>query len=126
MRNLELLALGLTLTGCAGQRTETAQDPRTTMVGMQQEQVIACMGAPARKTLEAAGEVWEYSSDARMTVANASTGANSTRFSSRLCDINIVFSNGHVSAVNFTGPTGGLPVSSDQCANAVNPCVKQH
>jgi hypothetical protein len=95
------------------------------MVGMQQEQVVACMGAPAKKTLESEGEVWAYSTGNGTTGSNPSTAANSNNFSSRLCDINIVFSNGQVSAVKFTGPIGGPPVSNDQCTNAISSCVKQ-
>jgi len=125
MRNLAIVALGVALAGCSTNRTEVDQDPRAKMVGMQQDQVIACLGAPARRTLEGAGEVWNYSSDNRMIPTNANTDVNSSRFSSRICNINIVFTNGKVSAVNYTGPTGTAPVTSDQCANAISPCAKQ-
>jgi hypothetical protein len=92
---------------------------------MQQEQVIACMGAPAIRSLESEGEVWAYSTGNGTTGSNPSIVANSNNFSSRLCDVNIVFSNGQVSAVKYTGPIGGAPGSSDQCTAAISLCVKQ-
>jgi hypothetical protein len=61
-----------------------------------------------------------------MTVATASydryggTAVSSNRF----CNVNIVFAGGQVSAVNYTGPTGGLLTAGEQCAYAVNACVK--
>ena len=125
MRDLAIVALAVALAGCSTHRSQTAQDPRAKMVGMQQDQVLACMGAPTRKTLETAGEVWEYSTGNGATSTNASAAVSSNNFSSRLCDINIVFANGQVSAVKYAGPIGGAPVTSDQCTNAISPCVKQ-
>jgi hypothetical protein len=122
---LAIVALGAALAGCSAQRSETPQDSRAKMAGMQQNQVLACMGTPTRKILETVGEVWEYSTGNGTTSTNASTAVNSNNFSSRLCDINIVFSKGQVSAVEYAGPLGGAPVTSDQCANAISSCVKQ-
>jgi len=125
MRNWGIIVLCLALTGCSTPRTETAQDPRAKMVGMQQEQVIACMGAPVQRALESDGEVWHYSSESGKGATSASTALNGSNFSSRLCDVNIVFSKGQVSAVKFTGPLDGAAGSADQCTSAISPCVKQ-
>jgi hypothetical protein len=127
MRNLGIVALGAALCGCAFQRAEIAQDARAQMVGMTKEQVLACMGAPATKAAEGATEVWGFASGNGMTVASASydqyggTAVSSNRF----CNIDIVFAGGQVSAVNYTGPTGGLLTAGEQCAYAVNACVKR-
>jgi outer membrane protein assembly factor BamE (lipoprotein component of BamABCDE complex) len=118
--------LCIALGGCAIQRAEIAQDARAQMVGMSKEQVLGCMGAPGNKAAEGATEVWGYSSGNGMTVVNA----NYNRFggtavgTSRFCNINVVFASGHVSAVNYTGPTGGLLSAGEQCAYAVNACVR--
>jgi hypothetical protein len=75
----------------------------------------------------AATEVWGYASGNGMTVASASfdryggTAVSSNRF----CTVNIVFAGGQVSAVNYTGPTGGLLTAGEQCAYAVDACVKR-
>jgi hypothetical protein len=126
MRNLGIVALAVTLASCAIQRAEIAQDARAQMVGMSKEQVLACMGAPVSKAAEGATEVWGYNSGDGTTVATASfdrfggTAVSSNRF----CKINIVFGGGQVSAVNYTGPTGGLLTAGEQCAYAISPCVK--
>jgi outer membrane protein assembly factor BamE (lipoprotein component of BamABCDE complex) len=127
MRFLGVAALCVALAGCAIQRAQIAEDARAQMIGMPKEQVLACMGAPSNKAAEGATEVWGYASGNGMTVASASfdryggTAVSSNRF----CNINIVFAGGQVSAVNYTGPTGGLLTAGEQCAYAVNACVKR-
>lgn len=127
MRNLGIVALAAALAGCAFQRAEIAQDARAQMVGLSKEQVLACMGAPANKAAEGTTEVWGYASGNGMTVATASYDryGGTAVSSSRFCNVKIVFSSGQVSAVNYTGPTGGLLTAGEQCAFAVSSCVKQ-
>jgi hypothetical protein len=88
---------------------------------MPKEQVLACMGPPINKAAEGATEVWAYNSGNGMTSTNISGdrhGATATS-SSRFCNVNIVMSRGQVTAVNYTGPTGGLLTAGEQCAYAV-------
>jgi hypothetical protein len=126
MRVLGVVALAAALCGCAIQRAQVAQDARVQMVGMSKEQVLACMGPPASKTAEAQTEVWGYNSGDGTVVASGSvSGGNfSGVSSSRFCKINMVFAGGAVSAVNYHGPTGGLITAGEQCAYAVDACVK--
>ena len=127
MRILGIVALCATLCGCAFQRAEIAQDARAERVGKSKEQVLGCMGPPVSKAAEGGTEVWGYNSGDGTTVATA----NFDRFggtavsSNRFCKINIVFSGGQVSVVNYTGPTGGLLTAGEQCAYAISPCVHQ-
>ena len=97
------------------------------MVGLSKEQVLTCMGAPANKAAEGATEVWGYASGNGMTVATASYDryGGTAVSSSRFCNINIVMASGRVTAVNYTGPTGGLLTAGEQCAYAVDACVKK-
>jgi hypothetical protein len=127
MRNLGIVALCVALCGCAFQRAEIAQDARAQMVGMAKEQVLACMGAPATKAAEGATEVWGFASGNGMTVASASYDryGGTAVSSSRFCNVNIVFAGGQVSTINYTGPTGGLLTAGEQCAYAVNNCVRR-
>jgi hypothetical protein len=61
--------------------------------------------------------------------ANA-TGASNTNavgFATtrqRSCTINVVMSGGQVSRVNYSGPTGGVVTPGEQCAYAVQNCVR--
>ena len=127
MRILGIVALCAALGGCAFQRAEVAQTAQASMIGMPKEQVLACMGAPANKATEGKTEVWGYSSGNGMTVTDASYGrfGGTAVSSSRFCNVNIVMTEGLVSAVNYAGPTGGLLTAGEQCAYAVNACVKQ-
>jgi hypothetical protein len=126
MRVLGVVALAAALCGCAIQRAQVAQDARVQMVGMSKEQVLACMGPPASKAAEAQTEVWGYNSGDGTVVASGSvSGGNfSGVSSSRFCKINMVFAGGAVSTVNYQGPTGGLITAGEQCAYAVDACVK--
>jgi outer membrane protein assembly factor BamE (lipoprotein component of BamABCDE complex) len=92
------------------------------MVGMSKEQVLVCMGPPASKAAEGQTDVWSYNSEDGTTIASGSVsqGVSSRRF----CQINVVMSGGAVSAVNYQGPTGGLITAGEQCAYAVDACVK--
>lgn len=97
------------------------------MVGMTKENVLTCMGPPGSKAAEGATEVWSYESGNGMEVASLSgdrfsaTAVSSRRF----CKINVVMSSGLVSAVNYSGPTGGILTAGEQCAYAVDACVKK-
>jgi hypothetical protein len=96
------------------------------MVVLSKEQVLTCMGAAASKASEGATEVWGYNSGNGMTIANASYDrfGGTAVASSRFCNINVVIASGRVTAVNYTGPTGGLLTAGEQCAYAVDACVK--
>jgi outer membrane protein assembly factor BamE (lipoprotein component of BamABCDE complex) len=127
MRILGIVALCAALGGCAFQRAQIAQDARAQMVGLSKEQVLACMGAPANKAAEGATEVWGYTSGNGMTVASASYDryGGTAVASSRFCNVNVVMASGRVTAVNYTGPTGGLLTAGEQCGYAVDACVKR-
>ena len=126
MRILGIVVLGAALAGCAIQRAQVAQDARAQMVGLSKEQVLTCMGAPANKAAAGNTEVWGYASGNGMTVASASYDryGGTAVSSSRFCNINIVMASGQVTAVNYTGPTGGLLTAGEQCAYAVDACVR--
>jgi hypothetical protein len=126
IRFLWVVAIGAALAGCAIQRAQIAQEARAQMVGMSKEQVLACMGPPANKAAEGQTEVWSYNSGNGTVIASgsASYGSFSGTSSRRFCQINVVMSGPAVSAVNYQGPTGGLITAGEQCAYAVDACVK--
>jgi hypothetical protein len=117
MRILGIVALSVAFSGCAFQRAEVAQRAQASMIGMPKEQVLACMGPPAQKATEGQTEVWAYNTSPTI-ILNQGSGA--TRF----CTVNIVMSGEAVSAVNYRGPTGGLLTQGEQCAYAVDACVR--
>ena len=126
MRGLGIVALTAAVSGCAIQRAQIAQDARVQMVGMTKEHVLICMGPPANKAAEGQTEVWSYNSGDGTILASgsASYGSFSGASSQRFCQINVVISGPAVTSVNYQGPTGGLITAGEQCAYAVDACVK--
>jgi hypothetical protein len=96
------------------------------------------MGPPAQKSAEGQTEVWSYASgNGRTQVSTfgnattsgsviatgnyvsgyASTYGNGLAIAARRsCVVNVVMLAGRVSAVNYSGPTGGLLSQGEQCA----------
>jgi hypothetical protein len=106
------------LAGCAIQRAVVAQQAQGDMVGLSKEQVLACMGPPMNKAAEGATEAWSYRTNPTM---NLDRGSGSTRY----CNVTILMTGGTVSAVRYQGPTGGLITQGEQCAYAVDACLKR-
>lgn len=138
------------LSGCAVQRAVVAQSAQDKMVGMSREQVLACMGPPGNRAAEGVTEVWSYGSGDGRTISVGSvhaqtdssfsadryrnqisgtgtsitTGVGSMTTSRRYCAINVAMTDGRVSRVNYSGPTGGLLTAGEQCAFAIQNCVQ--
>lgn len=132
--------------GCAFQRAQVAQDAQNKMVGLSKERVLQCMGAPAGRMAEGGSEVWTYNSGNGHTSVSSSTNsdtslsavrtgpfisgdASTSSFGTatatqRFCTVSVVMAEGRVSRVNYIGPTGGLLTSGEQCAFAVQNCVR--
>jgi hypothetical protein len=116
------------------------------MIGLNKEQVLACMGPPANKANEGATEVWSYASGNGQTntfgsqtaqvTANAyggpgyasgtatGIGFGSATTTRRFCTVNVTMTEGRVSRINYVGPTGGLLTAGEQCAFAVQNCAR--
>jgi hypothetical protein len=100
------------------------------MIGLPKEKVLTCMGPPADQMTVGNTEVWAYASGNGQTIGSAfASGGNG--FASgfgvteqRFCKVDIVMSKGVVSAVNYSGPTGGLLTAGEQCAFAVQNCLQ--
>ena len=145
------LLSGITaLAGCAVQRAVIAQGAQDKIVGMSREQILACMGPPGTKAAEGATEVWSYGSgnDHTTTIGTgvaqtngfisgerrgnhySATGESRTtslatvNSSRRYCTVNVVMIDGHVSKLNYAGPTGGILTGGEQCAFAVQNCLQ--
>jgi hypothetical protein len=131
--------------GCSLQRASTAHNAQAQMVGMSKERVLQCMGPPAQQSAEGQ-EVWSYASGNGRTdlrafgqsrtlgsvVASGNYASGSARTygsglaiaTRRSCTVNVVMVSGRVSAVIYSGPTGGLLSQGEQCAFAIQNCVQ--
>jgi hypothetical protein len=126
-----ILAAAFLLTGCVFQRSEDATRALQKMVGMKKEQVLACMGPPAKKAHEGETDVWNYHSTNgdhdyagdKHKYGNDTFGfAEGYRY---FCDVNVVMTNGVVAAVHYNGPRGGWLTENEQCGYAVEHCVEE-
>jgi hypothetical protein len=123
MRFVLVLLVATDVASCAIERAQIAQDARTSMIGMTKEQALACMGPPANKGTEGATEVWSYPSGNGRTAGTYGNGtATST---SRFCTVNLTMTAGRISDVSYLGPTGGFLTAGEQCAFAIQNCVKK-
>jgi outer membrane protein assembly factor BamE (lipoprotein component of BamABCDE complex) len=136
---LAVIACAFFVAGCAVMRAKEANEAQATMVGMTKEQILACMGVPAAKAVEGATEVWSYNSGNGQTVGFGSSSASvyggrgyasGYGFSSmvtqqRFCTVNVTMLNGRVDRINYVGPTGGLITQGEQCAFAIDNCVRK-
>ena len=119
------------------------------MIGMTKERVLACMGPPAQQATVGETEVWSYPSGGDTETFGSASGSSfgqgnvfasntggfgsmssfgnvygSSETEHRYCVVNVVMAGGKVSAVNYSGRTGGLISQGEQCAFAVQNCVQ--
>ena len=138
MKSLVLGIVALIAAGCALQRAQVAGEAQEQMVGMSSEEVLACMGPPEASDAEGQTEVWSYNSGGRTVGSGTSFGFGTGGYSgfgvgvgvgsynSRdlYCQVNVFMADGRVSRVVYEGPTGGLVTAGEQCAYAVENCVR--
>jgi hypothetical protein len=119
-------ALALMLCGCA-EAPETDPLAQTTMIGLSEREVLACMGGqPSRVTRPAqATEIWTYRSG--VTTTDSPPWSVGTNFSllqpDAACDVRIVMTNRHVSQVAYAMPDGRALPSGRQCSFPVWSCA---
>jgi hypothetical protein len=138
MKGLALGIVALILAGCALQRAQVASEAQVQMIGMTSEDVLACMGPPEASDAEGETEVWTYNSGGRTVGGGTSFGFGTGGYSgfgvgvgvgsynSRdlYCQVNVFLADGRVSRIGYEGPTGGLATQGEQCAYAVENCVR--
>ena len=100
--------LGGLLTGCALQQPSEAQK---TMVGMSQEQVRSCMGAPSETAITGNAEIWTYNSPNR-----GKSGGQ--------CKADLTMSQGLVSRVDYRGDAGDQVTKGGVCGSIVEKCAR--
>jgi hypothetical protein len=131
---LAVSLVGSLVSSCSYQRAEVAADAKSKMIGMSREQVLACMGAPSQHAIVGETEVWSYPSGGDTHTFSTASGSvdaagNANAFGSsysqhRYCVVNVVMTGDRVSAVNYTGRTGGWATHGEQCAFAVQNCIE--
>ncbi len=134
MKVLVIIAVLLVaISGCKFARMQIASQAKVEMTGMTSEEVLSCMGIPAAKASEGATEVWTYPSGGDSVTFGTGTayagaqtayGTLLSQTQRRYCIVNVVMKDGRVERVNYSGRTGGLITKGEQCAFAVENCVR--
>lgn len=152
---IPVLFAAVIVSGCAQmERAKVAAKAKTQMVGMSNEQVLACMGAPDRKASVGATTVWTYESGGDLRVAstggtnhvitrsrnhnrgrnnnrngnnrhsNWSFGSVTTTSEYMSCTVNVTMRNDRVSRINYLGRTGVGRTADEQCGFVLQHCVQ--
>jgi outer membrane protein assembly factor BamE (lipoprotein component of BamABCDE complex) len=134
MKRVILGSLGLLLcvSGCSSfDRSNQAMSARRMMVGLTKEDVLICMGPPAKKAVVGTTEVWAYNSSGGTNSSPSFSQKLSSSFSIKnslqeksSCTVNVVMKNDIVSVVHYNGPRGGLLNPDEQCGYAIEHCVE--
>jgi hypothetical protein len=101
------------LGGCSVVRSQQADEAQTKMIGISKEKLLACMGPPKNRMTQGATEVWSYGSG----------GSVNDNGRIKYCSINFVMSQGRVSQVSYSGPSGDLIAPHEECAFALQNCL---
>lgn len=127
---LAITIIGALVAGsCTIQRSQTAATAKKSMIGLSKEQVLACMGSPARTTVVGSTEVWRYGSGGSHSTGfgtgSSYSGVGVGLFDSYTyyCIVDVVMADSRVSRINYSGPSGAILVPDEQCAFAVENCV---
>jgi hypothetical protein len=90
-----------------------AHTAREDLVGLTQDEVLACAGRPLRAQHSGSWEYWSYSSGPPQIGSNHTT-----------CITTFTFQRGYVSSVDYENKNGGLIGQSiPECLNTVGPCL---
>jgi hypothetical protein len=119
--------LVLMMSACA-ERPEVDQIVQEDMIGLSKRDILACMGAPARRHALGEGtEIWTYA--VGTTTSDSPPWAAGLNFSAlpppAPCDVRIVMTNAHVSQVGYEMPDGRALLSGRQCTFAVEACARR-
>ncbi len=112
-----ILALCTFTSGCAvHKRMKIAENAKTELVGLSKTDLLSCAGVPMRSETIDDMEFLTYVSDSGKRV-----------FFSRCkqyCEVTFTLRNGVVEKISYAGNTGGRFTKGEQCAYALEPCMK--
>lgn len=131
MRNALIAAALAILPAAASHANEFAESDQIAqqkMIGVSARGVRACMGAPAKKSIIGATQIWVYPSGSALVEGGPlSLGVNGMASffgDGGPCNVNIVLTNAAVSQIYYSAPDGGpLPLGA-LCTFAVGACAE--
>jgi hypothetical protein len=121
-----LLAGLVALSGCAIHRARVAHKAETRLIGLSEEELLKCAGAPSQEKHSGSLSFLTYhgGGDGVAVGALGSSQIGLATYKHRYCDATFTLRNGHVADLQYRGRTGGLLTRGEQCAFIVEGCVQ--
>ncbi len=126
-----LIICGLIVGAFAIQRTVVAKEGQHNMFGLSGLQVIACLGAPATKSVVGISEIWSFAPGnknkrtAESTLGNVGPGykfSAANALEKSFCTFEVTMVGGNVTQANYVGSTGDLLTQNEQCTFTIQNC----
>jgi hypothetical protein len=120
-----LLVFLVCLSGCTIHRARVAHKAESKLIGLTEEQLLHCAGAPAQEKRSGSLSFLTYHGGGDGVAVGASGGSQIgvAAYKHRYCDATFELRDGRVAALQYHGRTGGLLTHDEQCAFIVEDCV---
>lgn len=119
-----VLSVVIALSGCALHRARVARTAERQLIGLPEEELLQCAGAPAQEKRTGSLSFLTYhgGGDA-VAFAQGQSQSGTATIQHRYCDATFTLRNGRVTDLQYRGRTGGLLTRDEQCAFVVEDCV---
>jgi hypothetical protein len=117
----------LVLGGCAFKRSMEAENAKTKLIGMTKQAFIQCAGEPWEMRSYGATETLLYLNDKKYrkgeTIPGKVVYAVKSEIEGQYCEARVAITDGRVSAIRYSGQTGGAFTGGEACAPIVQGCM---
>lgn len=120
-----LLPLLLALTGCASQSIETIHQSHAALKLLTKEDLLKCMGKPAREDKTDKRETLIFTGVAPDHSCPMDTLLGRSQPAKRHCWVSVALKDGRVEYVEYPPSNNGVIVTGEDCAFLVERCVKK-
>ncbi|MDB4985786.1 MAG: hypothetical protein JWN04_964 [Myxococcaceae bacterium] len=121
-----VLSVLIALSGCALHRARVAHKAERQLIGLSEEDLLQCAGAPAQEKRAGSLSFLTYHGGGDAVAVAQPFGQSQIGIATikhRYCDATFTLRNGRVAELHYRGRTGGLLTRDEQCAFVVDGCV---
>ena len=129
MKRLAILSVlaALVTSGCAVQRSMQASDAQSKLIGMTKFDFLKCAGEPWQSRSFGSTESLLYINEEKVrkgdSVPDKVLQAVTKEIKGEYCEARITITDGRVSAIRYSGQTGGALTEGDACAPIIQGCL---
>ena len=117
----------LVLGGCAFQRGMEAEKAKTKLIGMTKQSFMQCAGEPWEMRSYGSTETLLYINNKKYREGDTIPGkvvyAMKSEIEGQYCEARVTISDGRVSAIRYSGQTGGPLTEGEACAPIIQGCL---